>query len=113
MDKNVTKFDDTEIEKYKFHLPYFDRQLMLIKQYYLIRSLQVKRILNILMVVQIFKKYTFMHIPSKNEHIQKTKCISFMIKDEKFLKKYNKIWKKVSNIIKKEFDSKPVCNEKV
>ena len=31
MDKNVTKFDDTEIEKYKFHLPYFDRQLMLIK----------------------------------------------------------------------------------
>ena len=36
-----------------------------------------------------------------------------MIKDEQFLKKYNKIWKKVSNIIKKEFDSKPVCNEKV
>ena len=31
MDKNVIKFDDTEIEKYKFHLPYFDRQFMLIK----------------------------------------------------------------------------------
>ena len=26
--------------------------------------------------------------------------------------KYNKIWKKVSNIIEKEFDSKPVYNEK-
>ena len=42
----------------------------------------------------------------------KTKFLSFLIKDEKFLEKYNKIWKKVSNIILKEFDSKPVCNEK-
>ena len=36
----------------------------------------------------------------------------FLIKDEKLLEKYNEIWKKVSNIIKKEFDSKPACNEK-
>ena len=42
----------------------------------------------------------------------KTKCMSFLIKDEKLLEKYNEIWKKVSNIIKKEFDSKPVRNEK-
>ena len=42
----------------------------------------------------------------------KTKCMFFFIKDEKLLEKYNEIWKKVSNIIKKEFDSKPVYNEK-
>ena len=36
----------------------------------------------------------------------------FLIKDEKLLEKYNKIWKKVSNIIKKEFDSNSVYNEK-
>ena len=36
----------------------------------------------------------------------------FFIKDEKLLENYNEIWKKVSNIIKKEFDSKPVYNEK-
>ena len=36
----------------------------------------------------------------------------FLIKDEKLLEKYNEIWKKVSNIIKNEFDSKPVYNEK-
>ena len=42
----------------------------------------------------------------------KTKFLSFLIKDEKFFGKYNKIWKNVSNIILKEFDSKPVCNEK-
>ena len=42
----------------------------------------------------------------------KTKCVPFLIKDEKLLEKYNKIWKKVSNIIKKEFDSNSVYNEK-
>ena len=35
-----------------------------------------------------------------------------MIKDEKLLQKYNEIWKKVSSIIKKEFDSKPIYNKK-
>ena len=38
----------------------------------------------------------------------KTKCMSFMIKDENFLEKYKKIWEKVSNIIDEEFGSKPV-----
>ena len=35
----------------------------------------------------------------------------FFIKDENFLEKYE-IWKKVSNNIKKEFDSKCVYNKK-
>ena len=38
--------------------------------------------------------------------------MSFSIKDEKLLEKYNEVWKKVSNITKEEFDSKPVYNEK-
>ena len=42
----------------------------------------------------------------------KAKCMSFLIKNENLLEKYNLIWKKVSNIIKKEFDSKPVYNKK-
>ena len=42
---------------------------------------------------------------------EKTKCMSFLIKEEKLLEKYNEIWKKV-NIIKKEFNSNPVFNEK-
>ena len=33
----------------------------------------------------------------------KTKCMSFFIKDETMLEKCNEILKKVSNIIKKEF----------
>ena len=31
----------------------------------------------------------------------KTKCMSFFIKYENFLEKYNKVWDKVSNSIKK------------
>ena len=42
----------------------------------------------------------------------KTKCMSFLMKDRKLLEKYNKIWKKYSNIIKKEFESKIVLSEK-
>ena len=41
-----------------------------------------------------------------------TKCMTFSIKDDKVLEKYNEIWKKVQNIIKKEFDSEPVYSEK-
>ena len=33
----------------------------------------------------------------------KTKCMSFLIKDETFLEKYNKIW----NSNKKKFNSEP------
>ena len=32
------------------------------------------------------------------EYFDKTKCMSFLIKDEKFLEKHNEIWKNVSNI---------------
>ena len=41
-----------------------------------------------------------------------TKYISFLIKDEELFEKYNEIWEKVKNIIKKEFDSELVYNEK-
>ena len=38
--------------------------------------------------------------------------MSFLIKDDELSWKYNEIWEKVNNRIKKEFDSKPVYNEK-
>ena len=41
-----------------------------------------------------------------------TMYMSFLIKDVELLEKYNKIWEKVSNSIKKGFDGEPVCNEK-
>ena len=43
-----------------------------------------------------------------------TKYMSFLIKNEELLEKYNEIWEviKVSNSMKKEFDSEPGYNEK-
>ena len=41
-----------------------------------------------------------------------TKYMYFLIKDDELLEKYNEIWGKVRNKIKKEFDSEPVYNEK-
>ena len=45
-------------------------------------------------------------------NFDKTKCMSFLIKHKKLLGIYTEIWKKASDIIKKEFDSKPVYNKK-
>ena len=42
----------------------------------------------------------------------KTKYISFLIKDDKLLEKYNEIWEKVKNSLKKFFDSEPAYNER-
>ena len=44
--------------------------------------------------------------------LDKTKCVSSLIKYEKLLEKYNETWKKVSNIIITEFDCKCVYNQK-
>ena len=41
-----------------------------------------------------------------------TKYMSFLIKDDELLKRYNKNWEKVKNGIKKSFDIKLVYNEK-
>ena len=45
-------------------------------------------------------------------YFDKTKCMYFMIKDEKFFDKYMKIWEKVSNIIKNKFNSELIYNKK-
>ena len=44
--------------------------------------------------------------------MEETKYISFLIKNDELLEKYNEIWNKVSKVIKKEFDSEPVYNNK-
>ena len=38
--------------------------------------------------------------------------INFLVFDEELLKKYNKIWDKVKNLFKREFNSEPVYNNK-
>ena len=48
-------------------------------------------------------------------HIVKTLMklnMSFLIKDNELLEKYNEIWEKAKDSLKREFDSKPVYNKK-
>ena len=42
------------------------------------------------------------------KHFDSNKTMSFEINDNRFLKKYNKIWEKVSILMNIEFDSEPV-----
>ena len=39
--------------------------------------------------------------------------MSLLMKDDELLEAYNKIWEKVRNSIKKEFDSEPVYRENI
>ena len=39
------------------------------------------------------------------------KTMSFKVGDNKLLKKYNKIWEKISNLMNIEFDSEPVYGD--
>ena len=41
-----------------------------------------------------------------------TKYMRFLIKGDELLEKYNEIWEKLKNIIKKEFGGEPIYNEK-
>ena len=41
-----------------------------------------------------------------------TKYMSFLIKDDELLDRYNEIWEKFKNSINKEFDSDPSYKEK-
>ena len=49
---------------------------------------------------------------ANRKNFDETKYISFLIKDDDLLKKYNKNWEKVKNSIKNVFDSELVYNEK-
>ena len=46
------------------------------------------------------------------KRFNETKNMSYLIKDDELLGKFNKIWDKCSNTTKKGFDNEPAHNEK-
>ena len=46
------------------------------------------------------------------KYFDETKYMSFLIIDDELVEKYNEVWEKVKNSIRKEFGSKPVYHEK-
>ena len=55
-------------------------------------------------------------LPQMNGYVKyfdrNNKCINLLVYDKELLKKYNEIWDKLSNLLKKEFDLKPVRDNK-
>ena len=45
------------------------------------------------------------------KHFDSNKAMSFKVGNNKLLKKYNKIWEKISNLMNVEFDSEPVYGD--
>ena len=45
------------------------------------------------------------------KHFDSNKIMSFKVSDNKLLKKYSKIWKRVSNLMNIEFDSEYVYGD--
>ena len=71
----------------------------------------VKRVLNISLAIKMLDLNLFVYFFHKSAHIEEK--MSFLIKDDELLEKYNEIWEKVKYSIKKEFVSKPVYNKKM
>ena len=120
MDKKIIKFDDNEIEKFKFH---HYKGLILIHNIDInkkVVSTKVsfgKKDFKYLIGYKDAKKVRplFIFLPKTSTYrrdFDKTKCMSFLMEDRILLEKYNKIWKKYSKIIKKEFESKIALSEK-
>ena len=45
------------------------------------------------------------------KHFDSNKTMPFKVSDNKLLKKYTKIWEKISNLMNIEFDSEPVYGD--
>ena len=112
----MIKFDDIEIDIYKFHqykspilIDYIDINKIVVSNKisygkndfkYFIGYKDAKRIRPLCILLPKMSAY--------RRNFDETKCVSFLTKDEKLLEKYNEIWKKVSSITKKEFDGNSV-----
>ena len=73
----------------------------------------LRRVLNVSSATKMLKKVKLLCIflPYRRD-FDETKYLCFLVKDDELLEKYNDIWEKVSQSIKKELDGKPVNYEK-
>ena len=116
MEKNI-KFGDIEIEKQKFHQH---------KEPISIKNIDINKIA-VSNRVSFGKKGFIFFIGYKDAKKVRPLCIFlqkmtaytkdfdktmfFFIKDDELLEKYNDIWKKIKDSLKRECDSKPVYNK--
>ena len=120
MEKTIIKLGDIEIQKQKFNQH---------KGPISIKNIDINKIVlsNNVSFGKIGYKYFIGYKDAKKirplsiflpkmstygKDFDETKYISILIKDDELLEKYNEIWEKVKNNLKKEFDTESVYNEK-
>ena len=118
MNKEIITFSDTEIEKRKFHYSKYPINIKNVDVDKIILSCEdsfVRKGFKYFIGYKDDEKVKLFYMAPKMSRYTKTfdetKYMSFLIKDDELLKKYNKIWDKVSNSIK-GFDSEQAYNEK-
>ena len=110
MDKKIIKFDGTETKKYKFHqykrpisTDNIDVDKIVVSNKISFGKNDFKYFIGYKNAKKIRRLCIFLpKMSAYRRNFDKTKCMSFLIKDEKLLEKYNEIWKKVHNVIKKK-----------
>ena len=112
------KFDDTEIKICKRRCPisidYIDINKIVVSNKVSFGKKDFKYFIGYKYAKKLdLYAYFFQKLSAYRRDLDKTKCMSFSIKDTNLLKKYNEnLQKKSATLSKKEFDSEPVCNEK-
>ena len=119
--EEIIKFGDIEIEKQKFHQ---------YKEPILIKNRDINKII-VSNEVSFGKKRCKYFIDYKDakklrplcifllkmtayrKYFDETKFMSFLIKDDELIEKYNEILEKVTDGLKKELDSEPVYNKNI
>ena len=114
------KFDDTKTEECEFHQ---------YKSPILIKNIDINKIVisnRFTFGKQDFKYFIgckdnkkirplcifFLEISAHKRYFNKSKCMYFIIKDEKIFDKYMTVWEKVRNTIKANLNSELICNKK-
>ena len=93
--------DNTEIEKRKFHNQYIVIGILLITYWYQAWFLLVEKFFVGYKDDDYKTKSLCIKLPKTSAYDGKIKWMSFLIKSDNLLKKYNDIWNKVTNSIKK------------
>ena len=107
MDKKIIKYGDTEIEEYEFHqykspisINDIDINEIVVSNKFPFGKQDFKYFIGYKNNKE-FRAFCifFPEMSIYKRYFDKTKCMYFMIKDEKNFDKYMTIWEKVSNII--------------
>ena len=119
--EEIIKFGDIEIEKQKFHQ---------YKEPILIKNRDINKIIVSNEVFFGKKKCKYfidykdakklrplciflLKMTAYRKYFDETKFMSFLIKDDELIEKYNEILEKVTDGLKKELDSEPVYNKNI